>query len=80
MSKPEWLKEKERSRASHAGFKRCLNCAHVGKPIGFTNYMGKDRGREVMYDCDKFPNQRIYSKTLACESYEPAHVETRRVP
>lgn len=69
MPRPGWMDEAERVRLAEMGFKRCINCVHVGKPIGYTNPI-KGKGREVMYQCAKFPSQWLSSNTYACESYE----------
>jgi hypothetical protein len=69
MPKPDWMSDSERARELDARAKKCINCVHVGKPIGFTNPI-KGKGREVMYQCAKFPSQWLSSNTYACESYE----------
>ena len=66
MTKPDWLRERERQRK----YRRCFTCSAGGDPCGRTNRLG-DRGRLVMYRCRKFPSITFYEDTFACEHYEP---------
>lgn len=68
MSKPSWLKEKERQVPRR--FKMCINCKHVGPPCGMTNNLGSGKGRAVMYRCKLHPTVQLYFKTVACTDYE----------
>ena len=69
MPKPDWLRRRESKVAVR--YKMCLSCKHVGEVCGFTNNIGKGKGRAKMYRCNLHPNSPpVYFKTYACTDYE----------
>lgn len=69
MTKPDWLKEREKSRIERLKFKRCVNCSAGGDVCGQTNYIPNE-GRLTMYRCRKHPSVIFYRHTYACEDFE----------
>lgn len=66
MSKPDWLKEKDRLKRVS---KRCFTCDAGGDPCGQTNYIPGE-GRLTMYRCRRHPTVTFYRHSLACEDYK----------
>lgn len=70
MGKPEWMKERERTRLVGLRFRRCINCSAGGDVCGQTNYI-PNVGRLNMYRCRKHPSVKFYRETYACEDFSP---------
>lgn len=68
MSKPEWLKEKD--KLDRFKFLRCVNCDAGGDICGQTNYIPKV-GRLNVYRCRRHPTVTFYRDTYACEDFRP---------
>lgn len=73
--KPEWMKRQEAKPVVR--FKMCINCRHVGEHYGYTNNLGKGRGRAKIYRCKLHPTVTLYCESYACTDYEygPTGVE-----
>ena len=61
MTKPDWMRERERVRRS---MKRCITCDAGGDLCGRTKV-----SKVPMYRCRRHPSVVFWDETLACEDY-----------